>query len=294
MKRIENNKGITLIALVVTIIVLIILAGISISALTNENGIIKEAKDAKASHEKARIQEEFELASVQALKENINTSEDLSSYLQSKFSGISKINKTDTYVRFDYKGQEIVADVNGKITFIDKIYTVVACGANVPSGYINFINCVVENDTLIVPNYYKGGAEYKLTKIVNKSLYELYNSNIIAKKIIVSEGIEKIGTASTTGTQGSTNVGIFGGNIGAEEIYLPNTLLEIGDYAFTGNNIKSIIIPKSVKKVGYNIFNRCNNLTTIYCEASSKPAEWNDQWNGSNVKDKDIIWGYNQ
>ena len=159
MKRIENNKGITLIALVVTIIVLIILAGISISALTNENGII---------------------------------SEDLSSYLQSKFSGISKINKTDTYVRFDYKGQEIVADVNGKITFIDKIYTDDAGGANVPSGEINLINSVVENDTLIVPNYYKGGAEYKLTKIVNKSLYELYNSNIIAKKIIVSEGKKKL------------------------------------------------------------------------------------------------------
>ena len=40
MKTIKN-KGITLIALVVTIIVLLILAGVSISMLTGENGILK-------------------------------------------------------------------------------------------------------------------------------------------------------------------------------------------------------------------------------------------------------------
>jgi len=45
--RIENNKGITLIALVVTIIVLIILATISINLVFNENGIIKKAQRAK-------------------------------------------------------------------------------------------------------------------------------------------------------------------------------------------------------------------------------------------------------
>ena len=36
----KNNKGITLIALVITIIVLLILAGISIAMLTGENGIL--------------------------------------------------------------------------------------------------------------------------------------------------------------------------------------------------------------------------------------------------------------
>ena len=41
MKK-RYNKGITLIALVITIIVLLILAGISIASLTGENGILKE------------------------------------------------------------------------------------------------------------------------------------------------------------------------------------------------------------------------------------------------------------
>ena len=39
MKKIKGEKGITLIALVITIIVLLILAGVSISMLTGENGI---------------------------------------------------------------------------------------------------------------------------------------------------------------------------------------------------------------------------------------------------------------
>ena len=42
----KNNKGITLIALVVTIIVLLILAGVSIAMLTGDNGILKNAKKA--------------------------------------------------------------------------------------------------------------------------------------------------------------------------------------------------------------------------------------------------------
>lgn len=42
-----NQKGITLIALVVTIVVLLILAGVSINALFGNNGIISRAKDTK-------------------------------------------------------------------------------------------------------------------------------------------------------------------------------------------------------------------------------------------------------
>ena len=46
MKSTKNQKGITLIALVVTIIVLLILAGVSIAMLTGENGIMSKASTA--------------------------------------------------------------------------------------------------------------------------------------------------------------------------------------------------------------------------------------------------------
>ena len=50
----REQKGITLIALVITIIVLIILAGVSITMLTGENGIITQAKESKEKTEEAK------------------------------------------------------------------------------------------------------------------------------------------------------------------------------------------------------------------------------------------------
>ena len=55
-KRIKKEKGITLIALVITIIILLILAGISISALTNQ-GLFKNAKAAQNATEKAEAEQ---------------------------------------------------------------------------------------------------------------------------------------------------------------------------------------------------------------------------------------------
>lgn len=58
----KNNKGITLIALVVTIIVLLILAGVSIAMLTGDNGILTQSKTAKTDTEKAEAVERINLA----------------------------------------------------------------------------------------------------------------------------------------------------------------------------------------------------------------------------------------
>ena len=54
----RKEKGITLIALVITIIVLLILAGVSIAMLTGENGILTQAKRAKEETERAQEEEE--------------------------------------------------------------------------------------------------------------------------------------------------------------------------------------------------------------------------------------------
>ena len=53
----KNTKGITLIALVITIIVLIILAGVSISVLFNQDGIITKARQAKGDYANAQNEE---------------------------------------------------------------------------------------------------------------------------------------------------------------------------------------------------------------------------------------------
>ena len=56
--KIKQEKGITLIALVVTIVVLLILAGVSISLVLNNNGVISKAKDAKNQYAGAQTNEE--------------------------------------------------------------------------------------------------------------------------------------------------------------------------------------------------------------------------------------------
>ena len=48
-----RNKGVTLISLVVTIVVLLILAGITIGTIFNDNGIIKKAQEAANATEEA-------------------------------------------------------------------------------------------------------------------------------------------------------------------------------------------------------------------------------------------------
>ena len=60
-KRGENEKGITLIALIITIIVLLILAGVSIVTLTGDNGILSNTARAKKENERAEILEQMRL-----------------------------------------------------------------------------------------------------------------------------------------------------------------------------------------------------------------------------------------
>ena len=57
----KNNKGITLIALVITIIVLLILAGVSIAMLTGNNGILTQANTAKTDTAKAEEAERINM-----------------------------------------------------------------------------------------------------------------------------------------------------------------------------------------------------------------------------------------
>ena len=63
----RRERGITLIALVITIIVLLILAGVSISMLTGENGILTQAQNAKNKTEEAARKEEQDLAELEAI-----------------------------------------------------------------------------------------------------------------------------------------------------------------------------------------------------------------------------------
>ena len=61
-QKLKESKGITLIALVITIIVLLILAGVTIATLTGDNGILTKAGDAKTQTEQAKEDENLKIA----------------------------------------------------------------------------------------------------------------------------------------------------------------------------------------------------------------------------------------
>ena len=70
--NLKNKKGITLIALVITIVVLLILASVSIAMLTGDNGIITKAQEATFRTEMAQIRE---MVDMHLLEKEMNVTE---------------------------------------------------------------------------------------------------------------------------------------------------------------------------------------------------------------------------
>ena len=94
MKRL-NADGITLIALVVTIVVLLILAGISISMLTSDNGIITQASTAKVATELTGIKEEIQIKQVEEEKRNESL----------RYMTVKEVNEKLKDIPEEYKGK---------------------------------------------------------------------------------------------------------------------------------------------------------------------------------------------
>lgn len=86
--KIKQEKGITLIALVVTIVVLLILAGVSINAIFNENGLIKKAQEAQSKMDEAK-------------QNDLDTLDNLEKFIN---------NVTNNNVEEDIKAEEVSED----------------------------------------------------------------------------------------------------------------------------------------------------------------------------------------
>ena len=89
------NKGITLIALVITIIVLLLLAGVSIAMLTGENGILTQATNAKVQTENARLDEEIKLAQLGSFDKSGEINEEKLIKELKKIKGLELRDKND-------------------------------------------------------------------------------------------------------------------------------------------------------------------------------------------------------
>ena len=140
--NLKERKGITLIALVITIIVLLILAGVSVAMLTGQNGIITQANNAKTSTANKSAEEKVKLAVMAARSQSEDASLDLE--------------KLTTEVTTNYGGQveggafPVTVTIDGKSFTVDSDGNVELAGSKPQASKVkvgDFVNYSAGNWT---------------------------------------------------------------------------------------------------------------------------------------------------
>lgn len=287
--RYNSPKGITIVALVVTIVIMLILVGVTVTIAIN-GGLIGIAKDSKEETRYTQVLAEKEMweqeeRPTERFGVKPETLEDL----------ITRLVKEKLLT--EKEAEEVR---NNGMTTIAKKWIVFGARKNVADASLwkynldektNLVTItkylgVTDNLTeLTIPNFLLiDGKEYRVTKIwVDGNGGE---NNPIANfdgNVIISKGITEIGWASFSGANKITGVEI------------PNSVTLIADKAFQYcKSLTSIKIPGSVKKIGNywdnvngQVFNGCSNLKEVIFEegieeitgrafdSCSKVEEWN-------------------
>ena len=177
-----KNKGITLIALVITIIVLLILAGISISMLSGDNSILKRAGASKDSTEIAQEKENITLAYnsliIDKKVENSGTisGSDFDKVIKSYDSRASATSERDKYIVTFSNGHKYSLYNSGKITE----YTTTPYA-------VDELTVKVSGDTVESPYY----VNYPSAKGTIKCRV-LYNDSTYGLQIISTKSVTKV------------------------------------------------------------------------------------------------------
>ena len=116
--RIKQKNGITLIALVITIIVLLILAGVSIAMLTGQNGILTQAQNAKTTTEDKSAEEKIKLAvmAARAQSEGALDADKLVAEITNNYGGTATKTGTGFPVNATVDGKSFTIDGDGNVT----------------------------------------------------------------------------------------------------------------------------------------------------------------------------------
>ena len=118
MKERNNTKGITLIALVITIIVLLILAGVSIAMLTGQNGILTQAQNAKTTTANKSAEEKVKLAVMAVRAQSEDASLDatkLKTEIEDNYAGVAELTAGGFPVNITMDGKAFTVDSYGNV-----------------------------------------------------------------------------------------------------------------------------------------------------------------------------------
>ena len=261
----KRGNGVTLIALAVTIIVMLILAGVTISTLTGNSGITTNASKAKTKSYLANIKEEYELY--------------LSEKRMDDEYDLDTLYANDKTIR--YEGNEVGSGITEICSSIKK-------GDEKKFEIIKGKIYYVSQDKKVIPIAVELGFSinpYEITDngVLRSSAMNLYlvdnNGNLDLSeyegkiKTIEAGAFSKVETesgitplSSIVLPKGITTIGddAFSYNTSLTSIKIPNTVTTIGKRAFRGcTNLTSIEIPDSVTYIGEHCFYDCNKLQKI-------------------------------
>ena len=137
-----------------------------------------------------------------------------------------------------------------------------SCGENVTYSFVESTGTLTISGTGAMTNY-------------NSSNRPWYNYRSSIKKVVINNGVTRIGSSAFSGCTGLTSVEIpnsvtsigidaFYGCTGLKSITIPSGVTSIGDRAFYGcTELTSVTIPNSVTSIGNYAFRGCTGLTSI-------------------------------
>ena len=263
--RYNSPKGITIVALLVTIVIMLILVGVTVTIAIN-GGLIGTAKDSKEEtrytqvlaekemwEQEERPTERFGIKS-ETLEDLITRLENEKLLTKKEAEEVRKDGMTTIAKKWLVFGaRKNVADASLWEYKLDKKTNLVTI-----TKYLGVMDDLTE---LTIPNFLLiDGKEYRVTKIEGHDAWQAianFNGNVI-----ISKGITEIGKASFNGANKITGVEI------------PDSVTLISDYAFQYcKSLTKIEIPGTVKKIGNwwgnvngQIFNGCSNLKEVILE----------------------------
>ena len=239
MKRLKKAKGITLIALVITIIILLILAGITLNTLWGEGGIINQAERAKIMNELATYKEQLDLF----VKEK--TIEDQTYEEESLTAG-----KTELF----YSTKK---DEGGNIK------TVIP---GISNEYFEKLEII--KGKLLINTQNKREIEIAQSMGIEVNPYDITEDG----ELLSSNGnlllMDSNGTLTIPDRVTKIGEGAFANLEGLKTIIIPSTVTRIEKNAFRNNTMLETVIMQEkdgygVEYIGYAAFSQCDNLTTV-------------------------------
>ncbi len=228
----KEEKGITLIALVITIIILLILAGVSIATLTGENGLLSKANTAKTETKKASAEEQVKIAVAGSFNDDGKLTADKVKEELGKIPNVGEIRDTNGGfpIEVDLDGYTFEIDENGKVTR-KAVKPVVKYSLSTEEQ-------VEEETEVIVTITVTIGEGESITKITKPNGTSVSNTNTTTFSV-TKNGIYTVVVEGSNGEKTTCKITIT--NIGTTEIF-SDIYTETKTY--TDSNNKTARIPE--------------------------------------------------